>query len=149
MPFGVTHAPSQFMHMINNVLDGYLDVFDLVFLNGILAYCHTVEEHTEHLWKVFAALRKHRLLAKASKCSILVSEVEFLGQWVTPQGDSPLKEKLKVVCSWERPQTVEDVRSFLGFATYYRRYISNDAEIAAPLTYLIKKNVEMLWGPPQ
>ena len=95
MPFGVTNAPSQFMHMINDVLAGYLDVFILVFLDDILVYSRTVEEHAEHLQKVFTGLRKHRLFAKASKCSIMVKEVEFLSQWVTPQGASPLKEKLK------------------------------------------------------
>ena len=148
MPFGVPNAPSHFMHMINDVLAGYLDVFVLVFLDAILVYSRTVEEHAEHLQKVFAALQKHRLFAKASKCSIMVKEVEFLDQWVTPQGASPLKEKLKAVHNWERPQTVKDIRSFLGFANYYRRFILKHAEIAAPLTYLTKKNVEMQWGPP-
>ena len=79
MPFGVTNAPSQFMHMMNDVLSGYLDVFVLVFLDDILVYSKTVEEHAEHLRKVFDALRKHRLFAKASKCTFLVREVEFLG----------------------------------------------------------------------
>ena len=83
MPFGVINAPSQFMHMINDVLARYLDVFVLVFSDDILAYSRTMEEHAEHLWKVFAALRKHHLFTKASKCSIMVKEVEFLSQWVT------------------------------------------------------------------
>ena len=82
MPFGNTNAPSQFMHMINDVLAGYLDVFVLVFLDDILVYI--VEEHVEHLRKAFAALRKHRLFSKASKCSIMVKEVEFLCEWVMP-----------------------------------------------------------------
>ena len=90
------------MHMINDVLAGYLDVFVLVFLDDILVYSRTLEEHAEQLWKVFAALRKYRLFAKASKCGIMVKEVEFLGQWVTPQGASALKEKLKAVHNWER-----------------------------------------------
>ena len=72
MPFGVTNAPSQFMHMINDVLSRYLDVFVLVFLDDILVYSRIVEEHTEHLQEVFAALRKHCLFAKASKCNIMV-----------------------------------------------------------------------------
>ena len=105
--------------------------------------------NAEHLRKVFAALRKHRLFAKASNCNIMVKEVEFLGQWVTPQGAALLKKKLKAVRSWERPQIVKDVRSFLGFANYYRRFISKYAEIAAPLTYLTKKDVEMHWCPLQ
>ena len=91
MPFGVANAPSQFMHMINDVLAGYLDVLILVFLDDILMYSYTMEEHVEHLRKVFAALRKYRLFAKASECSIMVKEMEFLSQWVMPQGASPLK----------------------------------------------------------
>ena len=127
------------MHMINDVLARYLDVFILVFLDDILVYSCTVEEHAKHLRKVFAALRKHRLFAKASKCNIMVKEVQFLSQWITPQGVAPLKEKLKAVRSWERPQIVKDVRSFWGFANYYRRFILKYVEIAAPLTYLTKK----------
>ena len=72
------------MHMINDVLAGYLDVFVLVFMDDILVYSRTVEEHAKHLRKVFAALWKHCLFAKASKSSIMVKEVEFLGQWVMP-----------------------------------------------------------------
>ena len=114
-----------------------------------MVYSHVVEEHAEHLRKVFIALMKHCLFAKTSKCRIMVKEVEFLGQWVTPQGASPLKEKLKAICSWERHQTVKDIRSFWGFANYYHHFISKYAEIAAPLTYLTKKDVEIQWGPPQ
>ena len=99
MPFGVTNAPSQFMHMIKDVLSEYLDVFVLVFLDDILVYSRTVEEHAEHLRQVFSVLRKHRLFAKASKCVIQVREVEFLGQWITPQGAAPVKEKLRAVRS--------------------------------------------------
>ena len=72
------------MHMMNNVLARYLDVFILVFLDDILVYCHTMEEHAKDLQKAFVALRKHRLFAKASKCSIMSKEVEFLRQWVVP-----------------------------------------------------------------
>ena len=85
MPFGVINAPfTVHAHMINDILAGYLDVFILVFLDDILVYSRIVEEHAEHLRKVFVALRKHRLFAKASKCNIMVKEVEFLGQWVMP-----------------------------------------------------------------
>ena len=79
MPFGVTNAPSQFIHVVNGVLARYLDVFVLVFLDNILVYSRTMEEHAKHLQKVFAALRKHYLFAKPSKCSIMVKEVGFFG----------------------------------------------------------------------
>ena len=99
MPFGVTNAPLQFMHTINDVLAGYLNDFVLVFLDDILVYSCTVQEHVEHLWKVFAALRKHRLFAKASNYNIIVKEVESLEQWVIPQGAFLLKEKVRAVRS--------------------------------------------------
>ena len=79
MPFGLTNAFLPFMHMINDILAGCLAVFISVFMDDILVYSRIVEEHTKHLWKVFATLRKYRLFAKASKCSIMVKEVEFLG----------------------------------------------------------------------
>ena len=79
MPFGVANAPLQFMHMINDVLARYLDVFVLVFLDDILVYSCTVEEYVEHLRKVFTALRKYHLFVKASKCNTMIKEVEFLG----------------------------------------------------------------------
>ena len=79
IPFGVTNAPSQFMNMMNDVLSDYLDDFVLVFLDDILVYSRTVEIHAEHLGKVLKALLRHRLYAKASKCSIMEEEVQFLG----------------------------------------------------------------------
>ena len=148
MPFGVTNAPLQFMQMINDVLAGYLDVFILVFLDDILVCSSIVKEHVEHLSKVSATVRKHHLSTKASKCSIMIREVESLGQWAIQQGASSLKEKLKVVRNWEGPQTMKDVRSFFGFAKDYSYFISKYAKVAAPLTYMTKKDMEMQWGPP-
>ena len=81
------------MNMMNDVLSGYLDDFVLVFLDDILVYSRTVEQHAEHLGKVLEALKTSRLFAKASKCCIMVREVEFLGQWITPQGAAPKGRK--------------------------------------------------------
>ena len=89
------------MNMMNDVLSDYLDDFVLVFLDDILVYSRRVEIHGEHLGKVLSALRRHHLFAKASKCSIMVKEVEFLGQWIMPQGAAPLKQKMKAVMEWE------------------------------------------------
>ena len=76
-------------------------------------------------------------------------EVEFLGQWITPQGAAPLKQKMKAVVEWEAPQDLKGVRSFLGFANYYRHFVQGHAELASPLTYLSKKDVPwFVWGPP-
>ena len=79
MPFGVTNAPSQFMHLVQDILHRYLDVFVVVFIDDILVYSRNTEEHAEHLRLIFERLRKHQLFAKASKCTLHVNEVEFLG----------------------------------------------------------------------
>ena len=117
MPFGVTNAPSQFMNMMNDVLSDYLDDFVLVFLDDILVYSRTVELHAEHLGKVLEALCQHRLYAKTSKCSIMEEKVEFLGQWITPQGAAPLKQKMKAVVEWEAPQDLKGSDHSWGLPT--------------------------------
>ena len=91
------------MNMINDVASDYLDDFVLIFFNDILIYSRIVEIHAEHLGKVLEALRQHRLYAKASKCSIMEEEVDFLGQWITPQRDVPLRQKMKAIVEWEAP----------------------------------------------
>ena len=149
VPFGVTNAPAQFMNLMNDVLKDYLNDFVVVFLDDILTYSKTPEDHAEHLRKVLEKLRQHRLYAKASKCQMAVQKIEFLGQMVSPKGMCPVDEKLRAVKEWGRPKSLKDVRSFLGFANYYRRYVRNFAEIANPLTMLTRKDVQWQWGPTQ
>ena len=93
------------MNMMNDVLSSYLDYFVLVFLDDILIYSHILEQHVEHLEKVLAALKMRRLFAKASKCSIMVLDVEFLWQWIMPQGAAPTKEKMKLSQSGRHSKT--------------------------------------------
>ena len=97
----------------------------------------------------FANKRCFLRAAKTSKCSILEEEVEFLGQWIMPHGAALVKEKVQAVRNWERPRIIKDVRLFLGFANYYHRFVPRYTEVAAPLTYLTMKDVEITWGPPQ
>ena len=102
---------------MNDVLSDYLDDFVLVFLDDILVYSCTVETHAEHLGKVLEALCRHRLYTKASKCSIMEEEVEFLGQWIMPQGAAPLKQKMKAVVEWEAPQDLKGPDHSWGLPT--------------------------------
>ena len=111
------------MNMMNDVLSNYLDAFVLVFLDDILVYSRVVEIHAEHLEKVLEALCRHRLFAKVSKCSIMIKEVEFLGEWIMPQGAAPLKQKMKAIMEWEAPQDLQGVRSFLGFTNYFHCFV--------------------------
>ena len=121
----------------------------MVFLDDVLVYSRDMQQHEHHLRQVLTKLREHKLYAKASKCQFAAKEIEFLGQRVTPQGMSPTEEKLRAVREWQRPGDVKDVRSFLGFANFYRRYVYKFAEIAAPLTQLTKKDDPRVWGPLQ
>ena len=149
MPFGVTNAPAQFMNMMNALLGEYLDKFVLVFLDDVLIYSANPQDHAEHLRKVLGKLREHKLFAKASKCEMLKTSVEFLGQQISRGGMTPTEAKLKAVRDWATPEDVKGVRSFLGFANYYRRFVQNFAAIADPLTSLTRKDVEWQWGPYQ
>ena len=147
MPFGVTNAPAQFMNMMNDLLGDYLDRFVLVFLDDILIYSANIDQHAEHLRQVLQRLREHRLFAKASKCEFVKTTIEFLGQQVCGDGLTPTEAKLKAIRDWATPQNVTDVRSFLGFTNYYRRFIRNYSDIVGPLTDLTKKDMVWQWGP--
>ena len=94
----------------------------VVFIDDILVYSRNTEEHAKHLRLICERLRKYQLFAKASKCTLHINEVELLGQWITPEGAAPIAKKLHAVRDWETPNSVKDVRSFLGFAYYYRRF---------------------------
>ena len=135
--------------MMNALLREYLDKFVLVFLDDILIYSASIEEHVEHLRQVLDVLRKERLFAKSSKCELLKTSIEFLGQQVSAEGMTPTKAKLKAVRDWSRPHDVSGVRSFLGFANYYRRFVKNFAGVVNPLTELTKKGTVWQWGPFQ
>ena len=149
MPFGVTNAPAQFMNMMNALLGEYLEKFVLVFLDDVLIYSANPQDHAEHLRKVLGKLQEHKLFAKASKCEMLKTSVEFLGQQISRGGMTPTKAKLKALQDWATPEDVKGVRSFLGFSNYYRRFTQNFAAIADPLTSLTRKDVECQWGPYQ
>ena len=149
VPFGVTNAPAQFMGMMNDLLGEYLDRFVLIFLDDILGYSRNIKEHAGHLRKVLGKLREHRLYAKASKREFVKSSIEFLGQQITSSGMTATEAKLRAVRDWARPGNVYDVRSFLGFANYYRRFVQNYAQMANSLTELTKKDIPWQWGPYQ
>ena len=104
MPFDITNAPLQFMHLVQDILHGYFDVFVVVFIDDILVNSRNTKEHAKHLRLIFERLRKHQLFAKASKCTLHVNEVEFLGQWVTLEGAAPIAKELRAVRDWEPPK---------------------------------------------
>ena len=137
------------MHLVQGILREYLDDFFIVFIDDILIFSRTIEDHCKHLRLVFQKLTEQQVYAKASKCLIHVRELEFLGHGITIKGVALVKGKLNAVREWETPTNVKDIRFFLGFANCYRRFVPSYASIVAPLTMLTKKDVLWLWGPLQ
>ena len=144
MSFGLTNAPAYFMNMMNKVFMEFLDKFVVVFIGDILIYSKN-EEHKEHLCLVLEKLREHQLYAKFSKCEFWLKEVGFLGHVISGEGIAVDPTKVVTVTNWVAPTTVGEIRSFLGLAGYYRRFIENFSKIAKPMTQLLKKDTKFKW----
>ncbi|KAL0554431.1 hypothetical protein IC582_008352 [Cucumis melo] len=146
MSFGLTNAPAVFMDLMNRVFREFLDTFVIVFIDDILIYSKTEAEHEEHLRMVLQTLRDNKLYAKFSKCEFWLKQVSFLGHVVSKAGVSVDPAKIEAVTGWTRPSTISEVRSFLGLAGYYRRFVENFSRIATPLTQLSRKGAPFVWS---
>ncbi|KAL0549264.1 hypothetical protein IC582_013745 [Cucumis melo] len=146
MSFGLTNAPAVFMDLMNRVFREFLDTFVIVFIDDILIYSKTEAEHEKHLRMVLQTLRDNKLYAKFSKCEFWLKQVSFLGHVVSKAGVSVDPAKIEAVTGWTRPSTVSEVRSFLGLAGYYRRFVENFSRIATPLTQLTRKGAPFVWS---
>jgi hypothetical protein len=145
MPFGLTNAPAVFMDLMNRVFHQYLDVFVIVFIDDILVYSRDSHQHEEHLRIVLGTLRKEKLYAKFKKCEFWLDRVGFLGHTVSAQGIEVDQSKVEAVTNWRKPTNVGEVRSFLGLAGYYRRFIEGFSKIASPMTQLTRKGTKFVW----
>ncbi|WVZ57271.1 hypothetical protein U9M48_007676 [Paspalum notatum var. saurae] len=136
MSFGLTNAPAYFMYLMNKVFMEYLDKFVVVFIDDILVFSINEEEHEKHL---------RMLYAKLSKCEFWLFEVSFLGHIISKGGISIDPSKIKAVQDWVAPRNVSEIRSFLGLAGYYRRFVKNFSKIAQPLSKLLSKGATFEW----
>ena len=123
MSFGLTNAPSVFMDLMNRVFRPYLDKFVIVFIDDILVYSSSSDDHEKHLRIVLQTMRDKQLYAKLSKCEFWKDKVAFLGHVISKEGIFVDPKKIEAVVAWERPTNVTEVRSFLGLAGYYRRFV--------------------------
>ena len=133
MPFGLFNAPSSFQATMNMIFRPYLRDFIIVFFDDILIYSATMDDHLKHLKLTFKVLFENQFVLKLSKCFFAQSQVEYLGHLVSHKGVEPLESKVLAIQQWPVPRTTKVVRSFLGLAGFYRRFIRQYATIAVPL----------------
>jgi hypothetical protein len=145
MSFGLTNAPAYFMNLMNKVFMEYLDRFVVVFIGDILIYSKSESDHEEHLRLVLQKLRDNQLYAKFRKCEFWTDKVPFLGHIISNGGISVDPAKVKDIMAWTIPTTVTEIRSFLGLAGYYQRFIEGFSKIAKPMTSLLEKGREFKW----
>ncbi|GJW51997.1 putative nucleotidyltransferase, ribonuclease H [Tanacetum coccineum] len=139
-------SPAVFMDLMNRVFHEFLDKFVIVFIDDILVFSKSKEEHEEHLRTVLQILRQEKLYAKFSKCEFWLSKVAFLGHIVSAEGITMDPAKVEAITKWPRPTSVTEVRSFLGLAGYYRRFVEGFSRLALPLTKLMRKGEKFVWN---
>ena len=145
MPFGYHGAPALFSELMNKVLQGIQHKFTISYLDDLLIYSKTWDEHMEHIQVVFDRLREAGLKLKMSKCDFLKQEVNYLGHVVSASGVKPDPEKIRAIKELAPPKNVKETRSLLGLCGWYRRFIDGYAKITRPLTELTKKNRPFIW----
>jgi hypothetical protein len=146
MSFGLTNAPTHFTYLMNSVFMPELDKFVVVFIDDILVYSKNEEEHAQHLRIILTRFREHQLYAKFSKCAFWLEEIQFLGHILSAKGIAVDPIKVKDILEWKPPTTVHQVRSFLGLAGYYRRFILDFSKLVKPITSLLKNDTKFNWS---
>lgn len=146
MPFGMCNAPSSFQTYINQALKGYLDIFCTAYVDDILIYSDTKEQHQLHVRMVLQRLREFGLQADINKCEFEKLSVKYLGLIISTSGIKMDPAKIECVQQWPIPRSVRDIQTFLGFANFYRRFIPAFSRLANPLTALTKKDQTFKWS---
>lgn len=143
MTFGLQNSPAVFSRLMEIVLEGL--PFAIAYIDDVLIYSETLEDHLSHIQQVFDRLKKHKLKLKLKKCQFLRKETNYLGFKITTDGIKPETEKVETIRSLPAPINVKEIRSFIGMISYYRRFIPNMSNIATPLIELTRKNAKFKW----
>ena len=145
MPFGLTNAPATFQRLMERVLAGLQWQICLIYIDDVIIFSKSFDDHLDHLSTVFSCLKEAGLKLKPKKCFLFQNSVKYLGHIVSSKGISTDPDKTKVVDEWPTPHDVSNVKGFLGLCSYYRRFIPDFATVAKPLTHLTEKNVPFQW----
>ena len=149
MPFGLTNAPGTFQRAMNDIFKNELYKFVLVYLDDIIIYSKTFDDHIVHLRSVFELLLSAGLRLNRTKCEFFKNEIDYLGYIVSIDGIAPNTKKMESITSYPEPTNQKELASFLGLASYYRKFVRAFAEKAHPLTALTKKSAQWKWGPEE
>lgn len=149
MPFGLKNAPATFQRLMDQVLTGLQGTELFVYLDDIVLYASSIQEHEIKFNKLAVRLRKAKLQLQPDKCEFLRTEVIYLGHVIGGEGIKPDPEKVNTVKNFPTPKNAKNITQFLGLAGYYRRFIPNFSKIAKPLTNLLKKDEAFVWGTAQ
>lgn len=147
LPFGLKNSPAFFIKLTNKILKGLTGKFCAIYIDDVIVWSKTFEEHLDHLSQVFERFRKANLKFKPSKCHFAKPEVKYLGHIITKEGIKVDPEKTEAVRSFPVPRTQHDVRSFLGLCNYYRKFVKNYSKITDPLNALLAKDAKFKWTP--
>lgn len=147
MPYGVTGGPATFQGVMNIILAPLFRKCVVVFIDDILIYSTTYEEHLVHIQQVLEILKEHQFFVKLSKCFFAKQELSYLGHIISAVGVSTDPKKVQIIAQWPTPSSVKDLRSFLGMAGYYRKFVKNFRLISKPLTNMLRKGELFIWTP--
>ncbi|MBW0494894.1 hypothetical protein O181_034609 [Austropuccinia psidii MF-1] len=140
MPFSLTNPPASFQNLVNDIFSDLLDLFVVIYLNDIMVFSSSEEEHVKHVTSVLQILRENNLFAKASKCVFHSSSVEYLGYVVSSEGLKMDSSKVQQILNWPQPRNIKALQSFLGFANFYCHFIKYSSKKITSLTSLLKKD---------
>ncbi len=148
MPYGLANSPAIFQSFINEIFKDLLNKFVIAYIDDILIFSKTEQEHISHVRTVLSRLLENQLYVKAEKCEFHVNQTSFLGYHISSQGVKMNNLKVQAVTEWPQPRTIKDLQRFLGFANFYRRFIRSYSMVASPLTSLIRnKPSRVVWTP--
>lgn len=146
MPFGLKNAPATFNRLMRTAMSGLQGISCLIYLDDIIIFSKNLESHMEKLREVFDRLVEHNLKLQPEKCHFLRKEVTYLGHLISENSVKPDPLKTSAIDNFPQPKNVKGVQSFLGLVGYYRKFIKGFADIAKPLTSLLKKNNKFIWS---